>query len=621
MDRDGDMSEAIPYKSDRPLGSRAFPNHDVAVDSRESVALEPLDSAPAHRLGEWAATAICGNDITSSCLYVAALSAVYAGKYAPLCLLLVAGVLYLYRWIYAEVGDALPLNGGAYNCLLNTTNKFRASMAACMTILSYMATAVISAGEAMHYAKNLIPGLPLLRATIGLLAMFALLTILGITESSNVAIAIFAFHTVTLTCFCILGGLFIARDSSVLIANWRAPSAHSFGIALFFGFAAALLGISGFESSSNFIEEQKEGVFPKTLRNMWVAVTVFNPLICLLVLGVLPLEAVQGHSEDLLAVSGGRMAGGWFQGAVSLDAALVLSGAVLTAYVGTIGLVKRLTLDRCLPQPLLKENRWRRTNHRIILAFFLLCASILWITGGHIETLAGVYTISFLGVMALFAIGNILLKIKRSELPRRYRAGWLTVLTALAATLLGLIGNVVLNPRYFLVFVAYFLPAAGLISMMLWRKSILKLVLFLVRAAVNTLNTYNRKVSQVIIGKIDEINSEGIVFFTSGDSRKSLNEAMLYVRKNEQTKRLRVVHVYEKESDIPPQLANDLTFLDEVYPEIEIEFVTVRGTFSPELIERLSRDWRIPKNYMFIGSPTGRFPYRISELGGVRLII
>jgi hypothetical protein len=43
--------------------------------------------------------------------------------------------------------------------------------------------------------------------------------------------------------------------------------------------------------------------------------------------------------------------------------------------------------------------------------------------------------------------------------------------------------------------------------------------------------------------------------------------------------------------------------------------------FGPEMIERLSRDWGIPKNYMFIGSPSGRFPYRISELGGVRLII
>ena len=38
------------------------------------------------------------------------------------------------------------------------------------------------------------------------------------------------------------------------------------GTALFFGLASAMLGISGFESSSQFVEEQQEGVFPKTLR-------------------------------------------------------------------------------------------------------------------------------------------------------------------------------------------------------------------------------------------------------------------------------------------------------------------------------------------------------------------
>jgi hypothetical protein len=30
--------------------------------------------------------AICGNDITSSCLYVAALATIHSGAYAPLCL-------------------------------------------------------------------------------------------------------------------------------------------------------------------------------------------------------------------------------------------------------------------------------------------------------------------------------------------------------------------------------------------------------------------------------------------------------------------------------------------------------------------------------------------------------
>ena len=34
---------------------------------------EPTAIAPQHKLGEWRATAICGNDITSSVLYVAAI--------------------------------------------------------------------------------------------------------------------------------------------------------------------------------------------------------------------------------------------------------------------------------------------------------------------------------------------------------------------------------------------------------------------------------------------------------------------------------------------------------------------------------------------------------------------
>jgi hypothetical protein len=55
---------------------------------------------PPRKLGVWEATAICGNDITSSVLCVAALAALAAGPYAPLALLGVAVVLFLFRGIY-----------------------------------------------------------------------------------------------------------------------------------------------------------------------------------------------------------------------------------------------------------------------------------------------------------------------------------------------------------------------------------------------------------------------------------------------------------------------------------------------------------------------------------------
>jgi hypothetical protein len=79
--------------------------------------------------------------------------------------------------------------------------------------------------------------------------------------------------------------------------------------------------------------------------------------------------------------------------------------------------------------------------------------------------------------------------------------------------------------------------------------------------------------------------------------------------------------LYTDKKAIPPRLAQDLEFLDEAYPEIDIEYVEMEGEFGPALIEKLSKRWRIPKNFMFIGSPGDHFPYRLEELGGVRLII
>ncbi|MEO8049363.1 MAG: APC family permease [Acidobacteriota bacterium] len=585
------------------------------------VQIHPLDAAPAHRLGVWKATAICGNDITSSCLYVAALCAIYAGPYAPLALALVALVLYLYRNVYAEVGSALPLNGGAYNVLLNTTSKGKAATAACLTLLSYMATAVLSAYEAMRYAHNLWTGIPVLTATVALLAFFAALNIIGISESANVALILFATHILTLVVLVLVSGQVVIQKPVMLLENWGQPVPEGIGRALFFGFSVALLGISGFESSANFIEEQEESVFPKTLRNMWIAVAVFNPLISLLAMGVLPLSEITAHKEDLLAQLGSVASGPALANWVSLDATLVLSGAVLTSYVGMTGLVRRMSLDRCLPQFLLAQNRWRQTNHWIVLAFFVLCSSILIVSAGDIQVLAGVYTLSFLCVMALFAIGNMLLKMKRSRLPRSVRAGWLSVIAALLAVLAGLLGNLLLHPSYLRVFLTYLAVCTGAVAVMFLRVQILRSILSGSRAAVARVRTGSRWINLRIRAKIQQINSLDVIYFSRGDDLAALNRAAVYVLKNELTTRMKVVHCYQDRNDIPAALAENLRTIDHIYPRIRIDLVLVQGIFCPELIERLSRRLKVPKNYMFIGTPGDRFPHSISDLGGVRLIM
>ncbi|MGB1269190.1 MAG: APC family permease [Flavobacteriaceae bacterium] len=581
------------------------------------------------KLSVLASTAICGNDISSSVLYVSALAIAFAGQYAWVTLLIVSFVLFLFRKIYGEVVGALPLNGGAYNALLNTTSKSVASFAATLTLLSYMTTAVISANEAIHYLHHLIPVIPIIITTIILLSFFAVLTISGVSESSKLAIAIFIFH---LTSFAILCGfiiLFLFNNGiETFVENWHLPTTGgSITNAIFLGFSASMLGVSGFESSANFVEEQQKGVFPKTLKNMWVVVSIINPLAALFALSLFALPLLQSdeYQNTLLIEMASQVGGNWLAILIAIDAFLVLSGAVLTSFVGVSGLLERMALDRILPQYFLKKNK-KGSSYRIIIVFLLLTVSVLLITNGNVKLLAGVYTISFLSVMALFGIGNILLKVKRNSLPRPEKASWPSITIAITAVIIALTGNIIMKPKNGIpsnlsVFLEYFIPSIILILIMLNRTTLLKLLLKIIHYAFDPFRSLILKTDKKILTIIDDINSQEFVYFTKDDDVATLNKVMLYIKRNEHTRKLKVVTATKNEKPITSQFRNDINVVDREYPMIKIDFIEIDDYFSPQLINRLSKEWNIPINFMFIGSPGDHFPYKIEDLGGVRLII
>lgn len=570
-----------------------------------------------HKLNELQATAISGNDISSSCLYVSALTITYAGQYAWISLLVVALVLFLFRKIYGEVVGALPLNGGAYNVLLNTASKRTASFAACLTVLSYMATAVISAYEAMFYFRDIVHNLPLIPATIMILVIFMMLTIIGIGESAFVAVMIFITHIASLLLLVFAGCWFVfLNGTAIFMSNWHLPvTSGGVATALFLGFSAAMLGISGFESSANFVEEQKPGVFPKTLRNMWGVVSFFNPVIAL---AVLPMTEISHHQESLLSFMGEKAGGNWLGHLIVIDAVLVLSGAVLTSYVGVTGLAERITLDRILPNYFLAKNR-KGVNYKIVIGFFLLCVSILLVTQGDLTSLAGVYTFSFLLVMALFGVGNLLLKVKREKLPRPERATVISVIVAIGFIVAAFLGNMRLNLPSFYVFIEYLIPAVLFILLMLNRARVTR---WLIYALNHSAKPVQHLVKSIIrpYRTLIKLNSQELVFFTRGDNVAILNRVMIYVEENESTKCLKIVHIANSQSN-NDHLKRDIKVLDRAYPDIDIDFIEIEGQFGPAMIDRLSKEWDVPKNFMFIGAPGNKFPYHVSELGGVRLIM
>jgi amino acid transporter len=205
-------------------------------------------------------------------------------------------------------------------------------------------------------------------------------------------------------------------------------------------------------------------VFRKTLRNMLVSVAFFNPLLSLLSFSVLDYDDIRKNSDVLLSEMA-KTAGNSFHSRlgnisfiiVSADAFIVLSGAVLTAYVGVTGLIRQIASDRCLPQFLLAENKFRGTNHIIIFGFFFVSSSLLWVLNGKFETLAGVYALAFLGVMFLFGFACLLLKIKRPDIAREEVApswaiffGLLAVVAAICGNVLGDVATLIVSFYYIL---------------------------------------------------------------------------------------------------------------------------------------------------------------------------
>jgi len=280
--------------------------------------------------------------------------------------------------------------------------------------------------------------------------------------------------------------------------------------------------------------------------------------------------------------------------------------------------VRRLALDRCLPQVLLAENRFRRTNHLIPICFFLLCSSLFTILSGRIRSLANVYTLSFLCVMALFAVGNMMLKYKRGRIRRPVRASWPTCFAALVAVSVALVGNIVLAPGNLIYFFIYFGIVAGLTFLMFERIRVLKYFLFFVSQGPQHIQDRFAGVTQLAM---DKIRSQKIVFFAKNDNLEVLNKAVSYVQQNELTRWLKVVYVYEDLNDpMIKAIAENLRVIDRCYPKMVIDMVLVQGSFCPEIVAQISSRLGVPRNFMFIACPGDRFPHDIGDFGGVRMI-
>jgi amino acid transporter len=571
------------------------------------------------KLTAFFATALAGNDTFSTVFYATTLSILASGVYAPLILLAIACIAFLFRGIYQEIVGTLPLNGSVYNALLNTSSKPLAALGGVIHLLTSVCTALLSATLAITYLCSLlVPNASpttILWGTILLLFVITSLVLVGLRESSRVAATIFLFHLTILGLFIALGVWTLLQhgalaESGNAIATLALFQGKSTSIIFFFAFATSMVSFSGMESSANFVEEQRKNVYPKTLRGMTWSILLLNPLIAWLLIQLIPMHRL-ANVEGAVFTHAAQMIGGSVLALlISLSAFAVLTGAALAATVSAVGLMERMTHDHCLPSWLHREHGG---SWPIVLGFFLLCLTFLGVTQGNILPIAGLYTLCFLGLLTLFASANLLLRHRRPELKRDYRVSPWINWAALLFTLAGLIGTLWQYPYYLIAFLAFFIPIYIIVLCVIYIHHLLLLferwfrdIPFLGPLLTKTHERLRDQPAYIFLHK-----------------SQNIFRALSYIQQNEQTRHVVIVHC--KHDEDPSQreiIQRTLPALEQagVYSHFKISFQYLAKAFSPETVLQFAKKHHIPKQHLFIGSIHSHHVYEYKDFKGVRII-
>ncbi|HEY9855916.1 MAG TPA: APC family permease, partial [Stenomitos sp.] len=381
----------------------------------------PLPKSHA-QLTWWLAAGIVGADIGTSVFYSTGVLFPHVGFAAPFFILLVAIAMWLFKATYQEGTAVTPINGGAYTMLLQTVGRRAGLVVGSLTILSYLATGVVSALSGAYYLSSLWPAgswptwLVVVVAAIPILG-FAFLNMIGIKESAKLVFGFASFHFLLLLVIDVWG-LWVSLTHG---ADWGRLGHGLTNLApqgALLGFAAAFLGITGFETAAQIVEELERPTWraiQKIYLTIVVLVSITAPISSMLCLTLLSDTDLALYKDNLLSGLAKAVGGQPLLYILVIDACLTLFAAVNTAYAGATGLMTTMGKQGNLPSVVLRK--WTRQVPMfkgypfVALPFMVLSLLILLALPGSVNQLGEVYGMAFLAVMVSYSLGVILLRL------------------------------------------------------------------------------------------------------------------------------------------------------------------------------------------------------------------
>jgi hypothetical protein len=146
----------------------------------------------------------------------------------------------------------------------------------------------------------------------------------------------------------------------------------------------------------------------------------------------------------------------------------------------------------------------------------------------------------------------------------------------------------------------------------------------ILKAALEVLNNLMTKSlvwRSVIVDRIMAISEQRVVLFTRGGHLDRLHDAFSYIVKNEASRSVVVFHLYNSpDRNEEASIKEAIKVIEQIFPELRVELIVREGSFGPEIIDSVSREFGVARNNIFIGAPEEKHDFSIQELGGVRVI-
>jgi APA family basic amino acid/polyamine antiporter len=425
-----------------------------------------LDRGNLHRvLGTPQLFAIGYGDVGSSIYYALGVTTLYALGAAPLALALAGIVFFCTVLTYTELATAMPESGGSCSFARHAFNDLISFIAGWALLLDYIVTIAISAYSIGPYLKNFLPGIlgsvgGNVTFTLIILAVLLGLNVLGIKESTRVALLLCVFDIATQLAIITFGLVFLLqilqpdlflhhlhqlwiRMQVGLDAPWS-PTWSQF----FKGVGMAMVAYIGIESIAQLGGEARHPnrTLPRAMLTTMITLFVLYFGISAIALTALtPQELTANYLEDPIAGIAASMPLGreYLAPWVGLLGATILFVAANAGLIGASRLTFAMSEHFTLPRLFYRLHPKFKTPYVSLIAFTLVAAAIVTVAR-HLTHIAELYNFGAMLSFALAHLSLLGLRIRKPDLVRPFlaRPNLRFGQTALPVTaILGLLGT------------------------------------------------------------------------------------------------------------------------------------------------------------------------------------